>query len=99
MLNELDAAFAEAGGDEDVRVIVLSGAGPHFSSGHDVKEIAAQAGKETPYERYTRMSRIYIDGHLRWRNVPKPTGGDGARLLHLRWLDGRLNNGRDLRRR
>src|SRR5215208_6415450 len=69
MLNEIDAAIAEAGADEDVRAIVVSGNGPHFSSGHDVKEIA-EAPAETPWERYTRMSRVYIDAHLRWKMVP-----------------------------
>jgi methylglutaconyl-CoA hydratase len=37
MIAELDAAFAQAGSDESVRVIVLAGAGKHFSAGADLK--------------------------------------------------------------
>ena len=36
LLDEMDSAFAEANADDDVRVIVLSGAGDNFSSGHDL---------------------------------------------------------------
>src|SRR5882762_3255592 len=36
LLKELDRAFAEAAEDRDVRVVILAGAGDHFSSGHDL---------------------------------------------------------------
>ena len=36
MLEEIDAAFAEARADDEVRVVVLAGNGEHFSSGHDL---------------------------------------------------------------
>src|SRR6267378_7868592 len=36
LLEELDDAFARAVGDEAVRVIILAGAGKHFSAGHDL---------------------------------------------------------------
>ncbi len=36
MLVELDEAFAEAEADDQVRVVILGGAGPMFSSGHDM---------------------------------------------------------------
>jgi enoyl-CoA hydratase len=36
MLVELDEAFAEAEADDTVRVVILGGAGPMFSSGHDM---------------------------------------------------------------
>ena len=36
LLEEMDAAFAEAAHDDGVRVIILAGAGEHFSSGHDI---------------------------------------------------------------
>src|SRR5215470_9071724 len=36
LLEELDRAFAEANADDDIRVVILAGAGEHFSSGHDL---------------------------------------------------------------
>jgi enoyl-CoA hydratase len=36
MLVELDDAFLHAEADDDVRVVILAGAGPMFSSGHDM---------------------------------------------------------------
>src|SRR5947209_9408381 len=36
MTYALDAAFVRAVADDDVRVIVLAGAGEHFSAGHDI---------------------------------------------------------------
>ncbi len=46
MLTELGAAFAEAGNDPAVRVIVLAANGPAFCAGHDLKEMTA--GREAP---------------------------------------------------
>ncbi|OBI15735.1 enoyl-CoA hydratase [Mycobacterium sp. E2327] len=36
LLVELDEAFGRAEADDDVRVVILAGAGPMFSSGHDL---------------------------------------------------------------
>ena len=41
MLSALANAFAEAGADKAVRVIVLAANGPAFSAGHDLKEMTA----------------------------------------------------------
>lgn len=41
MLSELNAAFAQAGKDSAVRVIVLAANGPAFCAGHDLKEMTA----------------------------------------------------------
>ncbi len=41
MLSELGTAFAEAGKDSAVRVIVLAANGPAFCAGHDLKEMTA----------------------------------------------------------
>ncbi len=34
LINEMDAAFAAGGADDEVRVVVLSGEGRAFSAGH-----------------------------------------------------------------
>lgn len=46
MLGALGTAFAEAGDDPTVRVIVLAANGPAFCAGHDLKEMTA--GREAP---------------------------------------------------
>jgi len=79
MLEEMDNAFAAAADDNDIRVIVLSGEGDHFSSGHDLgtpEEIDDQferAYPDGPSGVYQRMEKIYYDYGMRWRDLPKPT--------------------------
>jgi enoyl-CoA hydratase/carnithine racemase len=41
MLGALDAAFADAGSNPSVRVIILAAKGPAFCAGHDLKEMTA----------------------------------------------------------
>ena len=78
LLTELDHAILRAGDDRDVRVIVLTGAGDHFSAGHDLGTPDEMAHREKfPIEEgirgfYDRTWRLYVDMHLRWRNVQKP---------------------------
>ena len=36
MREELDDAFLNAASDDSVRVVIISGAGAHFSAGHDL---------------------------------------------------------------
>lgn len=43
MLVELDDAFARAEADDNVRVVILAGEGPMFSSGHDIGSKQARA--------------------------------------------------------
>src|SRR5919201_5106189 len=43
MLVELDEAFASAEADDTVRVVILAGEGPMFSSGHDIGSKQARA--------------------------------------------------------
>ena len=84
MTYELNAAFDRAARDNDVRVIILAADGPHFSSGHDLRDRASmsdfnpvstwggfeQAGVEG---RQAVEEEIYFGMCWRWRNLPKPT--------------------------
>lgn len=78
LLEELDHAIDRAGSDLDVRVIVMSGEGKNWSAGHDLgTPEEMEHRKEFPIEEGTRgiferSWRLYVDMHLRWRNVPKP---------------------------
>lgn len=78
MLEELDHAIDTAGADRDVRVICLFGAGRNFSAGHDLGTAEEKAHREKfPLEEgargfFDRTWRLYVDMHLRWRNVQKP---------------------------
>ena len=78
LLEELDDAFIKATKDESVRVIILAGAGKHFSAGHDLgspQEMADQ--KKNPVEgfkdEYRRLSERFFENTMRWRDIPKPT--------------------------
>jgi enoyl-CoA hydratase len=88
LLYALNAAFDRAAQDDAVKVIILAANGPHFSSGHDLREgggIAEQmAGFETvgtwcgfgcagAEGRMAREKEIYLGLSERWRNIPKPT--------------------------
>jgi enoyl-CoA hydratase len=80
MINEMDAAFEQAGFDDNVRVIVLAGAGDHFSAGHDLGTPEEKAYRETTYHiqdgvrgRFNHTREQFVDKTLRWRNVQKPT--------------------------
>lgn len=78
LLEELDHAIDKAGADRNVNVIVLSGEGKSFSAGHDLGTADELAHREKfPTEEgtrgiYERSWRLYVEMHLRWRNVPKP---------------------------
>lgn len=72
MLVELNAAFQDASWDDDVRVLILTGAGDRaFCTGADVKEQASefvgQPGK------YWKWMGLFIECHERLRNIGKPT--------------------------
>ena len=84
MLEEMQDAFVRADLDEDVRVIILAGAGKDFSAGHDLSgkgEEArgpiigkAMATKLTGMEmRLKHEDYIYFNQGLTIRNVSKPT--------------------------
>jgi enoyl-CoA hydratase len=88
MTYALDAAFYKAAADDEVKVIVLAGAGKHFSAGHDIgtsgRDIHESfdrhaglwwdhVGKEGAESRYARESEVYLGMCRRWRELPKPT--------------------------
>jgi enoyl-CoA hydratase len=79
LLEELDDAFNTAVDDNEVKVIILAGAGKHFSAGHDLgspQEMEDQ--KKTPLEpgfkgEYRRLWERFFENTMRWRDLPKPT--------------------------
>jgi enoyl-CoA hydratase len=88
MTYALDAAFTRAVNDDDVAVIVLAGAGEHFSAGHDIGTPERDAdrsfdrravlwwdhvGKAGADSRYAREMEVYLGMCRRWREIPKPT--------------------------
>jgi enoyl-CoA hydratase len=87
MTYALDAAFRRAVDDDAVRVIVLRGAGKHFSAGHDIGTPGRDVNE--PFDRvhlwwdhsnkpgaefnYAREQEVYLGMCRRWHDCPKPT--------------------------
>lgn len=87
MTYALDAGFRRAVDDDSVKVIVLRGAGKHFSAGHDIGTPGRDINK--PFERqslwwdhtnkpgaeqlYAREQEVYLGMCRRWHDLPKPT--------------------------
>ncbi|WP_214400849.1 enoyl-CoA hydratase [Pseudonocardia lacus] len=87
MTYALDEAFYRAAEDDEVRAIVLRGAGKHFSAGHDIgtpdrdtdTSFPRRAGlwwdhvgKPGAESRLARESEVYLGMCRRWRELPKP---------------------------
>ena len=87
LLYELNAAFDRAAQDDAIKVIILAANGPHFSSGHDLREPNVYE-KMSEFEtvgtwcgftcagaerQMAREKEIYVGFCERWRNIPKPT--------------------------
>ncbi|RYE60125.1 MAG: hypothetical protein EOO82_03590, partial [Oxalobacteraceae bacterium] len=76
LLYELDEAIMKAGTDPDIRCIVLSGAGDHWSAGHDLgtqEQVEYAAAHEQGLRGFfQRTHGSMVETHLRWRNVQKP---------------------------
>ena len=87
MTYALDAAFDRAVNDDAVAVIVLAGAGDHFSAGHDIGTPERDAdqsfdrravlwwdhvGRAGADARYAREMEVYLGMCRRWRELPKP---------------------------
>jgi enoyl-CoA hydratase len=85
LLYALNDAFDTAAADDDVKVVVLAADGPHFSSGHDLRDagspmtphqpVSCWGGFELPgAEGWLAVEEeIYLGLCWRWRNFPKPT--------------------------
>ncbi|MGW0838808.1 enoyl-CoA hydratase [Streptomyces sp. NPDC002787] len=88
MTYALDRAFYRAADDDEVKVVVLAGAGKHFSAGHDIgtperdahQPFERRAGlwwdhsdKQGVESRYARESEVYLGMCRRWRELPKPS--------------------------
>ncbi|HEX4360365.1 MAG TPA: enoyl-CoA hydratase [Pseudonocardia sp.] len=87
MTYALDDAFGRAVNEAEVKVIVLAGAGDHFSAGHDIG--SPERDIDTSFERkavlwwdhvdragadnrFARESEVYLGMCRRWREIPKP---------------------------
>src|SRR5215211_685853 len=87
LLYELNDVFDVAARDDDVSVIILAADGPHFSSGHDLRErnaLDTMLRHETvgtwcgfgcagAEAQMAREKELYLGLCERWRNIPKPT--------------------------
>lgn len=79
MLEEFDQALAAAAEDNTVKVVIVAGAGAHFSAGHDIGSPQERVDQQRrPYApgipgEYKRGRDLYLDNTLRWRDFPKPT--------------------------
>jgi len=80
LIDALDAAFDRADADDDVRVVVLAGAGKHFSSGHDLKAMVGGeapdhwvAMRETPEGKFRHEQVMYVERCRKIHDFRKPT--------------------------
>ena len=80
LIDELDAAFGLADADDEVRVVILAGAGKHFSAGHDLKALVGDTEpdqwrimRETPEGKFRHEKEMYVDRCRRIHDFRKPT--------------------------
>jgi len=80
LIDELDAAFDLADADDAIRVVILAGAGKHFSSGHDLKALVGGGEpdqwvkmRETPEGKFEHEKTMYYERCLRIHDFRKPT--------------------------
>jgi enoyl-CoA hydratase len=75
----VDAALDRADADDDVRVVILAGAGKHFSSGHDLKAILGPEPdewarmRETPEGKFRHEQVMYVEKCRKIHDFRKPT--------------------------
>jgi enoyl-CoA hydratase len=84
LLYELNIALDAAAHDDAVKVVILAAEGPHFSSGHDLRDesqmseferVTTWGGFDAPgMEGYfAQEQELYLGLCWRWRDLPKPT--------------------------
>ena len=80
LIDEMDDAFDQADADDSVRVVILAGAGKHFSSGHDLKALIGDSEpdkwrlmRETPEGKMYHEKVMYYDKCKRIHDFRKPT--------------------------
>lgn len=88
MTYAIDDAYRQAVEDDSVKVIVLRGAGKHFSSGHDIGSPGRDVDLDYPRvatlhyrhtdkvgaeRHYARENEQFLGMCRRWREIPKPT--------------------------
>ncbi|MGH9016424.1 MAG: enoyl-CoA hydratase [Acidimicrobiales bacterium] len=79
LIDAIDECFDRADADDEVRVVVLAGAGKHFSSGHDLKAIlgpepdAWAAMRATPEGKFRHEQVMYVDRCRKIHDFRKPT--------------------------
>ena len=101
MLYELNDAFTAAAFDDEVKVVILAGDGPHFSAGHDMRDkeeyevvpigVAGGFAKPGAEGHMAREEELYFNMCRRWQQLPKPTiaqvhGKTIAGGLMLMWV-------------
>ncbi len=84
MLYALDDALSEAARDPEVKVIIIAGAGRHFSAGHDLAAWDQKLTGQEPRGVWGGFDAPAQEGYMayeeemffglcwRWRNIPKP---------------------------
>lgn len=87
MTYALDDCFRRAVNDDDVKVILLTATGKHFSAGHDIGTPGRDVNKSFEHKSlwwdhtnkpggeflYVREQEVYLNMCRRWRELPKPT--------------------------
>ena len=101
MTYDLNDALTQAAFDDSVKVIVLAGEGPHFSSGHDLRDreqydiqpigISGGFSKPGAEGHMAFEEEVYFNMCRRWQQLPKPTiaqvqGKTIAGGLMLMWV-------------
>jgi enoyl-CoA hydratase len=79
---DMNKCFDLAARDEDIKVVLFGGEGPHFSSGHDLRgfgPLDESVGTWVPskeggvHSRYSFEQEVFLGMCRRWRDFPKPT--------------------------
>ncbi len=105
MTYALDEAFTRAVDDPRCPVIVLAGAGDHFSAGHDIGSPGRDVdtsferkavmwwdhvGREGGDLRFAREMEVYLGMCRRWREIPEADDRDGAGRVRRGRTDARV---------